>query len=205
MIAVCDNRLQSIGGRTMNEAKFIAGRLDQKMKEKNMGNQELGNAVGLSRTMIYYLRTGRKGKYVTTSGENLAKIAGVLKTSIEYFVNEDADPSPNQKKMSALIADIVEVAGELSPAKQRQFKAIGDALAGIDKSADVDMIYGELMDLITRLMEMDGGEKALTDLLNHLQTVAPRTPPASMQRRSRRRAKGDGGGESADEKAQSGN
>lgn len=181
--------------KKMSEMSFRADRLNELMKERKLNAGKLAYLTGISRTMIFYLQ---KGERTSTSGEYLAKLADALSTSTQYLIEETDDPSPIQKRMSALVADIAGVAEELSPAKQRQLRALGKALLEIEKSADVDTIYSELMDHITRLAELDGGKSALSDLISHLESMAPRPSSPPVQRRSHRQ-NADSDGESVEQ------
>jgi transcriptional regulator with XRE-family HTH domain len=187
----------------MSDVKFIASRLAEKMEEHGYDDTKLAEKTGIGRTTIYYLRKGRNGKNSSTSAENLAIIAEALRTSSDYFIDKDADPSPNQKKISALIADIVGIAEELSPARQRQLRELGNALIKMDKTTDVNAVYSELMDLLGRLTTLKGGDKALGKIAEYLNSLSlfGATPP-SMERRPRKRGRGKPNTESTDEPSQ---
>lgn len=149
----------------MNELSFRADRLNELMTKRQLNAGQLAYMTKISRTMIYYLQ---KGKRSTTSGEFVSKLADALGTSMQYLVGETDDDSPNQKKMSTEVADIVTVAEDLSVNGQRRILAICEALLKIEKSADVESIYSEIMDLIARLAEVDGGDMALENLMGHI-------------------------------------
>lgn len=173
----------------MKDVRFISSRLETRMKELGYTDESLAQKIGISKTTIYYLRVGRKGKkglYVSTSAENLAKIAHALSVSTQYLIDESADPSPIQKKMSAMVADIANVAEGLTLAKQRQLREIGKALARMELSTDVDVIYDELMDLVTHLVEIKDGDKALDKFLDYLQPMSSRVSSSSVTGRTRR-------------------
>lgn len=171
----------------MSDVRFIAARLDEKMKEFGYTDESLAEKVKMSKTAIYYLRKGRGGKSTTTSADNLQKIADALRTSPTYFVDESADAAPNQKKMSALVADIAGIADELSPLRQHELRDIASAIAKIEKSADVDAIYTELMNLIARLTEKKGGQAALEELIRHIESLASGATSPSVTRRAKSR------------------
>lgn len=195
-------RLKTERGMPMDDVRFIATRLAEKMKEYKLDDKKLAEKTKISRSTIYYLRNGRDGRNVTTSAQNLAKIAEVLRTSPEYFIDEDADPSPNQKKMSALVADIVGMADELSPVHQRELRELANALVEMEHSATVESIYNDLMDSITRLAELKGGKALLKDLLDYLESISSGTPTPSVARRSRRGRTPKDGSESATKPSQ---
>lgn len=186
----------------MSDVRFIASRLAERMTELGYTDESLAEETGIGKTTIYYLKSGRKGKHVSTSAENLTILADTLAVAPEFFTDEDADPSPNQKKMSALVADIANIAEKLSPAKQRQLREIGKALVKLEKSADVEAIYGDLVELIGRLTKIDGGEKALSDLARHLKSLSsgPSSPP--VKRRTKRGPRPRANGESTEETTQ---
>jgi transcriptional regulator with XRE-family HTH domain len=182
----------------MTDVKFISARLAEKMKEKELNDATLAKQAGISKTTIYYLRKGRDNRGVTTSAEYLLKIAKALNTAPEYFVDADADASPNQKKMSALVADIASIAEELSPSKQRELRELSTALAKIDRTTKPDDLYVEIMELLTRLTEVKGGQKILKELVDYMNLLAAGSASLSVPRRTKRRNE-SGSTESTDE------
>lgn len=171
----------------MTDVRFISERLAEKMTEQNLNDAAVAKKTGISKTTIYYLRKGRDNRGVTTSAEYLLKIANALNTAPEYFVDADADPSPNQKKMSALVADIASIAEELSPSKQRELRELSHALARIDRSAKPDDLYAEIMELVARLAEVKGGQKTLKELVDYVNALAAGSTSPSVPRRTKRR------------------
>lgn len=174
----------------MTEATFRADRFAKLMQKRNLTDGKLAYASGVSRTMIYYMRKGERSK---VSAETIAALAGPLGTSTQYLMGQTDDPSPMQKTMSGMIADIVDIADKLPLSRQRELRELGRSLMEIERSTDIEMIYSELMERITRLAELDGGEDALDRLLTHLSSVADRPsslPGAAMPGDSRRRMKG---------------
>lgn len=167
-------------GRVMSEIRFIPARLAEKMNEHGYTDKTLAEKVGIGRTTIVYLLKGRKGKPYNPSAQNLRKIADALHTSTDYFVEQDADPSPNQKKMSALIADIAGVAGEMSLLRQQEFRELGKAILQSQKSADTSTIYSELMDLLAILVERDDGESALKQFMADVEKLRARFASSSV-------------------------
>lgn len=161
----------------MSEVRFISARLDALMKQRGFSDYTLADKTGISKTMIYYLR---KGQRKTASVEFIAKLADALGTNTQYFIDENADDLPIQKKMSALVADIASTAEELPPSAQRQLREISKALYTVDETKNLDAIYGELLDLITRLTELQGGEQLLAELLDHIKGLTPGLPSAPV-------------------------
>jgi len=88
----------------MTEATFRADRFAKLMQKRNLTDGKLAYASGVSRTMIYYMRKGERSK---VSAETIAALAGPLGTSTQYLMGQTDDPSPMQKTMSGMIADIV--------------------------------------------------------------------------------------------------
>lgn len=166
----------------MVEVNFQAKLFSDLMVYRKLNDGKLAYLSGVSRTMIYYLRKGERTK---ASGEIVAKLADALGTSSQYLMGETDDVSPVQKRMSALVADISGIAEKLPPSRQRQYRALGDALLALEQSANIEIIYSDLMDRITRLAEIDGGEEALDRLLDHLNDLSPRLPSSSMDGRTR--------------------
>lgn len=185
----------------MDEVVFRADRFDALMKKRGFSNGELAIASKVSRTMIYYMRTGQRSK---VSAKILAAVAGPLKTSLQWLMGETDDSSPIQKTMSAVAANIVDLVDKLPPSKQREFQELGKVLLAVDQSSDIEMIYAELMERITRLAELDGGEEALQRLEKELRSALGK-PPASGPSVTRRRRRSKGDGESVNEPAQGDN
>lgn len=187
----------------MTEATFRADRFAKLMKTKKFTDGKLAYASGVSRTMIFYMRKGERSK---VSAETIAALAGPLGTSTQYLMGQTDDPSPLQKTMSGMVADIVDIADKLPPSKQRELRELGRSLMEIERNTDIEMIYSELMERITRLAEIDGGEEALDRLLTHLNSVSDRptlAPGAPMSGSDRRRSKSDS--KSVDKPTQSDN
>lgn len=170
----------------MSEFRFIGSRLDEKMAEMGLTDTTLAEKTGISKTTIYYLRKGREGRQITTSAENLQLLADALRTSPEWFVNERAESSPNQKKMSALVADIAGIAEELPLSRQRELRALGAALVKLEQSTDVGALYSDLMDKLMRLTELKGGKTALKELAAHIESLTAGSPSVPVTRRTGR-------------------
>lgn len=178
----------------MTEVKFNAKKFADLMKKKGFTDGQLAYKSGVSRSMIFYMRKGEREK---VSGEIVAKLAGHLGTSIQYLMDETDDPSPNQKKMSALSADIVTILDELPLSKQKEFERIARALRDAEEKATVETIYDELIERITRLTELEGGEDALNRLVDHLNSASERgsgSPGPSVPRRKRKGSSKDKSG-----------
>lgn len=172
----------------MSEVRFIAEQLDKLMTKTGKSDQEVADAVGVARTTLYYWRHGRDGEYVPVPSDKLAKLADYFKVSTHYFLDKSADQSLVQKKMSALVADIADVAESLPPSKQREFREIGRAIIAAEKNKDIDSLYDELMSLIAQMAELDGGNQALKSLVREIETLAsrPSTPPVKRSSRQGR-------------------
>lgn len=161
--------LRQVG--TMADASFRADRLNQLMQQRDFTDGKLAYASGVSRSMIFYMRKGERSK---VSAGIVAAIAGTLGTSQQYLMGQTDDPSPTQKTMSAVAANIVDIVNKLPPSKRREYQELGKALLAADEASDVETIYEELMERITRLAEIEGGEAALARLLNHLSAASGR-------------------------------
>lgn len=186
----------------MAEAKFRADRFAELMEKRGFTDGKLAYLSGVSRTMIFYMKKGEREK---VSVEILTPLARELGTSVQYLSDQTDDPSPTQKTMSTIAADIVNVIEELPPSKQREFQKIAESLLDIERKSTVETIYSELMERITRLAEIEGGEEALERLIDHLSSASGRSSGGSgpsVPRRSRRRRMKDEG-ESTDEPTQS--
>lgn len=190
MMVVCGDIPTETEKKIMSEVRFSSERLAKLMDKHGLSDQDLADKTGIGKTTIYYLRRGRKGKTTSTSAENIDILADALKTSTDYLIEKTEDPSPVKKKISALVADIVGIAEELSPAKQRQLRELGNTLVKMDRTTDVAAVYNELMDLISRLTTMKGGNKAIADLASYINSLSSQphtTTPAPRRRRPRKR------------------
>lgn len=184
----------------MTEVSFRADRFAKLMKTRGFTDGKLAYASGVSRTMIYYMRKGERQK---VSAEIIAKVADPLGTSSLYLMDETDDPSPVQKKMSALAADIVKLVDKLPPSKQREFQELGKAILQTEQNATVETIYSDLMERITRLAEIDGGEEALDRLIDHLNSVSGRSSGPSVTRPTARKRRSKPKSETPDEPSKS--
>jgi DNA-binding Xre family transcriptional regulator len=77
------------GGVILSEARFNKERLAELMARRALSDAELAEKAGVSRTMIFYLR---KGKRQTASAEVVAKIAAALNTTTAYLLGQGENP-----------------------------------------------------------------------------------------------------------------
>lgn len=171
----------------MKEANFNAQRFAELMEKKRFTDGKLAYAANVSRSMIYYMRKGERAK---VSAEIIAAVAGPLGTSEQYLMGLTDDPSPIQRTMSTTAAEIVQLVDRLPPSRQRELEGYAKALIDLENQATVESVYEELMECVTRLAELDGGKKALNDLLHYLESMPGKSSGASSPSVPRKRIGG---------------
>lgn len=95
-------------------------------KKKNMIQQRLAEAVGVSKTTVV---DWEKGRYFP-EGENLTKLASVLEVSSSYLMGETDDPTPAKDRKQRLnvginLDDPETLAHVLEQLRERKIKARG--------------------------------------------------------------------------------
>ena len=95
-------------------------------KKKNMIQQQLAEAVGVSKTTVV---DWEKGRYFP-EGENLTKLAGVLEVSSSYLLGETDDPAPAKDRRQRLnvginLDDPKTLAHVLDQLRERKIKTRG--------------------------------------------------------------------------------
>lgn len=158
----------------MGELRFDSNRLAELMKKKRIGDTELARLSGVSRTMIFYLK---KGKRNTASAETVAKIAAALNTTVAYLLGEGEEKQPPMQKLPEPIRQLAEVAGDLSEVRQEELLRIARTLAELDQDKPETPIDGETMRAMIHIADQlraRGGNEDLLPMLEALLRDSPR-------------------------------
>ena len=86
---------------------------------------------------------------------------------MDYLMGLTSNFAPNAD-ISKELAELLDLAQRLSYIKRKELLAIVGAMVEVEKAANVESIYNEMMALITRLAEIEGGEPALESLISHI-------------------------------------
>lgn len=139
-----------IMGITM-EPRFSADRMDRLMGELDISDGELATLTGLSRSMIYYLRTGKR---TGVSGENLRRIADSLHTTVDYLLGEDVPPGGAiPMHLPAPIRRLATVAQQLSGYRQEELIRFAETMAEIDRERKTRPVDQQTMAMLLETLE----------------------------------------------------
>lgn len=157
----------------MGELRFDSERLAELMKKRHIGDTKLAEMSGVSRTMIFYLK---KGKRNTASAETVAKIASALNTTVAYLLGEGEEKQPPMQKLPEPIRQLAEIAGNLSEVRQEELIQIALTLAKLEQESADQPVSGETMEKIVRIADQLRERGGNEDLLPLLETLARNSP-----------------------------
>jgi transcriptional regulator with XRE-family HTH domain len=161
----------------MSELRFNRVRLQKLMDEKGLVDAELASLAGVSKSTIYYLRTG---KHKSTSAEKLRRIAVALGTTPEYLLGHDgAEPLDDHLvpvMLPAPIRHLAQVAMRLSELRQEEAIRIVEALEEMERAQPVLTLPLRAMDLLLDVaaelgIEEDESLDELLDLFRRQHSV----------------------------------
>lgn len=164
----------TFGGARLSEKRFDKDRLVALMKARGIGDTELAEAAGVSRTMIFYLKKGRRQ---SASAEVMTRIADALNTTVDYLLGENGDRQPPMQKLPEPIRQLAEVAGRLSEVRQEELLHIAAALEKLEREQSEHPIPSGSMRVLLELAEQlreRGGNEDLLSLLESLFRNSPR-------------------------------
>lgn len=159
----------------MGELKFSAERLALLMDQQGVSNLQLAKRTGISKSMIYYLRTGGRQ---TTSVENARKLADALGVTSEYFIGAGETDDPILADLPLLIHELTQVAKQLSSRRQRDLLLMARAYLEAAEAArtDPDLLMDNVMDAIEEAAGKVSRDQ-LIDLLNSYEPLVSSTIP----------------------------
>jgi len=157
---------------TTNEPEISIEALNKAIDRRGWTPAKLSKKSGVSKGMISLLLQGDRPN---ASALVVAKLAQSLEVSIDHLMGLTSNFAPNVD-MGQGLAELLSAAQKLSYLRQRELLAIAEALLKIERSADVESIYSEMMNLITRLAEIDGGKEAFDSLVAHIASLTEDDP-----------------------------
>lgn len=165
----------------MEEIHFDKARLGEAMKRQGFSDYTLAEKTGISRTAIYYLRTGKRGQ---PSAEIVKRLADGLGTTVEYLMGIDDPKLSATPKMPAAIQQLADIAGNLSEIRQEELIRIATALQKLEQEQQTLTTpqVAALMELHEKLREQGVSE----DVLDLLESLLP-PPRRLIYSRSRQR------------------
>lgn len=150
----------------MTEVRFDRERLLELMEREKMGDTELGRKAGVSRTMIYYLKTGKRK---TASAEVVSRIAGALNASTAYLLGEEEGQNTLAQVLPSAVHQLTEIAVGLSGLRQEELLRIAATLQALEAEEGRRTIapaVHEVIRLVERIQPAGGEE-----LIEALQTL----------------------------------
>lgn len=177
------NGLQEIkrGEVHIVEIRFSKDRLAEAMRRQDFNDYSLAAKTGISRTAIYYLRTGKRAQ---PSAEIVKRLAEGLGTTVEYLMGFDAPALTARPRLPETIRQLAEIAGGLSEVRQAELVRIAEALRKLEEEQQTltTPMVATLMALHEKLREQGVTE----DALDLLETLIP--PPRRLSHtRNRKR------------------
>jgi transcriptional regulator with XRE-family HTH domain len=148
--------------------RFNAARLQALMDEQNISDYKLAAKTGVSRTMIYYLRTGgRKG----ADTEIVLKLANYFGKPVEYLMS-DEDPPSDEPQLSDALRRIAEISATLSRMRQEELARIAETLANLDHEQQTKPLPNgmtrALMDLVDDVRRHGISDDEMLNLLESI-------------------------------------
>lgn len=163
----------------MAEIRFDKERLAEAMERQGFSDYTLAKKTGISRTAIYYLKTGKRAQ---PSAEIVKRLAEGLGTTVEYLMGVDDLSLTAAPKMSAAIQQLAAIAGNLSEVRQEELIRIATALQALEHEQQIltTPMVAALMELSEKLREQGVSE----DVMQLLEALLP--PPRHLTRPYRR-------------------
>lgn len=160
----------------MSELRFNRGRLQDLMDKRELVDADLAALAGLSKSTIYYLRTG---KHKSTSAEKLKRIADALETTPEYLMRSDEET--DDKRVPVLLPEpirrLAQIAGGLSDVRQEELIRLAEALEKLEREQPVHALPTRIMEI---LLEVAGELGIESESLDELEELLRRQPPARL-------------------------
>lgn len=173
----------------MTDLQFNGDRLADLMKRKKVSDGDVAKSTGLSRTMIYYLR---KGKRKSASAENIAKIAEALETNTNYFLTDSAGDTRVAVMLPEPLRQLAEVAGRLSEVRQGELLRIAAALEELEREQVIYSMPAAVMQELIAFADQIEEEGSDTELLPILETLFRQVSRGGRDRPAMPRLPGSG-------------
>lgn len=149
---------------TTNNPAISIEALNSAIDRRGWTPAKLSRDSGVSKGAISLILQGDRPN---ASAVVIAKLAKSLEVSMDYLMGLTSNFAPNAD-ISKELAELLDLAQRLSYIKRKELLAIVGAMVEVEKAANVESIYNEMMALITRLAEIEGGEPALESLISHI-------------------------------------
>jgi transcriptional regulator with XRE-family HTH domain len=112
----------------MSKITVNAARLHALMTKRNVSDADLAEAIGISRTAMFYLRTGTTK---TTTERKMVMIAKELDTTVDYLSGE-GDPEEDTSRVAVVLDEpgrkLAQVAANLSLTRKEELIRIAETL-----------------------------------------------------------------------------
>lgn len=117
----------------MSKVRFSAQRLSQLMDGLGLNPYDLADLSGVSRTMIHYLREGKRRK---ASAEIVTKLANALNVTVADLMEDGDAPTEDAPKIADAVRQLARIAGKLSAARQEELLRIATALQKLEQEQE---------------------------------------------------------------------
>jgi transcriptional regulator with XRE-family HTH domain len=154
----------------MGEVTVNQARLQDLMFRRNMSDGKLAKAAGVSRTLVFYLRTGQTK---ATAERVLTAIAEALETTVDYL-SEEGDVEDNGQV--AVMLDepgrkLAEVTANLSATRKEELIRIAETLLAMERERSKMPLDAGAMDLLIEIYEQVRTFKKGADPLETLEAL----------------------------------
>lgn len=146
----------------MSELTFRADRLNQLMQQRKLNDGQLAYQAKLSKSMVFYLRTGGRDNVSATVAGRLAEILG---TSVEYLVGMTDDAAPVKLRLDEELERLLHQARHLPRHRRRDLLRMAETFANENAQDQMVSVLGMVREL--------GGEEAETLLVGFLSSLRP--------------------------------
>jgi transcriptional regulator with XRE-family HTH domain len=146
----------------MSGLTFRHDRLQQLMDKRGLNDGQLAYKADISKSMVYYLRTGGRDNVSATIAGILAKELG---TSVEYLVGMTDDPAPIKQQLEQEIEALLQAARQLPRYRQRDLRRLAETFANENIQDQMEMA----LDMIRHY----GGERIEDSLVDFLRSLRP--------------------------------
>jgi transcriptional regulator with XRE-family HTH domain len=155
----------------MSKITVNAARLHALMTKRNVSDADLAEAIGISRTAMFYLRTGTTK---TTTERKMVMIAKELDTTVDYLSGE-GDPEEDTSRVAVVLDEpgrkLAQVASSLSATRKEELIRIAETLLVMEQEAFRATPSQEAFDVIIEIYNELQNHTGGRDLVETLEAM----------------------------------
>lgn len=159
----------------MSDYQFRHDRLEELMKKRGLNDGQLAYMAGMSKSMIFYLRSGERPN---VSAVNAAKIAEALGCSVDYLLGLSDDPLPSRLELGEVGIELLTIAKTLPESRQRDLLLIAQAYQEAGEPTP------EVMELLLDKIEELGGPEEYDRIMTALESLSATSRKTRRRRRT---------------------